>query len=175
MTRIEKYAETYLIRRSRMRSHKRDALSVRTLLTFFKGKSLASITAANIEDYIIKRQSDGVANGTINRELACLKRMYTLAIRWGEAPYNSVKEVDFLEEPSGRTRYLSQEEAQRLLRESNVYLRPIVFTALNTGMHVSEILELTRKWITVCFLGTQRQTSPIFQKGIPECIKKSRH
>ena len=63
-----------------------------------------SITPANIEDYIGSRLKGGLANGTINRELTCLKRMYSLAIKWGDATINPVKEVDFLEEPPGRTR-----------------------------------------------------------------------
>jgi integrase len=83
-----------------------------------------------------------VSKGTINRELACLKRMFTLAIKWGEASINPVKDVDFLEEPPGRTPYLSEDEAHRLLESSNKYLRPIILTALNTGMRTSEIMDL---------------------------------
>lgn len=139
---IEEFVKIYLERRAHLRSSDRDALSARNLVAYFKGKRLSGITPGNIEDYIVKRRRDGVTNATINRELACLKRMFNLAIKWREANTNPMKDVDLLEEPPGRTRYLSQEEATRLLDACNHYLRPIVFTALNTGMRLSEILSL---------------------------------
>ncbi len=140
--RIEEFAEKYLSRRAHLKSKRRDQLSTRTLLAYFKGKRLMAIKPADIEDYIIQRKNDGVANATVNRELACLKHMYNLAIKWGDATTNPVKEVNLLEEPPGRTRYLDQEEARRLLDHCNAYLYPIVFTALNTGMRLGEILSL---------------------------------
>lgn len=142
-SRIELFATTYLQRRNHLRSHIRENLSVRTLLKTFKGKRLMSISPSEIEDYIGNRMLQGVANATINRELACLKRMYNLAIKWGDARRNPVVDVDFLEEPPGRTRFLSKEEAQELIRCAAVHLRPILITALNTGMRRMEILKLT--------------------------------
>ena len=103
-----------------------------------------SITPPHIEDYIGSRREDGVANGTINRELTCLKRMFSLAIKWGEANINPVKEVDFLEEPPGRTRFLSEDEARQLINCASEHIQPIIITALNTGMRLGEILSL--KW-----------------------------
>jgi hypothetical protein len=37
------------------------------------------ITTDRIKAYIVKRQHEGAANGTINRELGCLKRMFHIA------------------------------------------------------------------------------------------------
>jgi site-specific recombinase XerD len=39
---------------------------------------MASLTTADIRAYVAQRQADGYANATINRELAALKRMFTL-------------------------------------------------------------------------------------------------
>jgi integrase len=139
---IESFAETYLERRKHMRFQKRDNLSTRTLLRYFRGRNLMSIQPSDIEDYKGKRMKDGVSNSTINRELTCLKRMYSLATKWGDAKQNPVKEVNFLEEPPGRTRFLSLEEAQNLVQNTCSYLQPIIFTALNTGMRLSELLSL---------------------------------
>lgn len=140
---IEKFAETYLSRRMHLRSQRRDELSVRTLLRVFKGENMSAIMPQNIEDYISLRRNGGVSNATINRELSCLKRMFNLAIKWGDAKRNPVNDVDFLEEPPGRTRFLSTEEAKTLLECSSPHLMPIVMTALNTGMRLGEILPLT--------------------------------
>jgi site-specific recombinase XerD len=87
-----------------------------------------SIMPSDIEDYIGERRKEGVANATINRELACLKKMYNLAIKWGDAKRNPVIDVEFLEEPPGRTRFLSEEEAQRLIKCSSDHLKPIMMT-----------------------------------------------
>jgi integrase len=48
------------------------------------------------------------------------------------------------QEPDGRLRYLSgSEEAERLLRSCEEALRPIVLTAIHTGMRKGELLGLT--------------------------------
>mgnify|MGYP006278437389 CR=1 FL=1 len=140
---FDEFAETFLRRRQHLQSQKRDALSVRNLLVFFQGRTLKAITAGDIADYISKRLKDGRAPGTINRELTCLKRMYNLAIRWKDARSNPVNDVDVLEEPPGRTRYLTEAEAQLLIESAIDHLKPIIITALNTGMRLGEILSLT--------------------------------
>ncbi len=141
---IENFANIYLERRKYLRFHKRDAQSVKNLLKSFSGKNLSSVTPANIEDYIGKRIKGGVSNATINRELTCLKRMFSLAIKWNDAKQNPVKEIKLLEEPPGRTRFLSENEAQTLLSVASEHIIPIIITALNTGMRLGEILSL--KW-----------------------------
>ncbi len=46
----------------------------------FRGKRLIGITTDTVRAYVARRQEQGAANATINRELAALKRMFTLAI-----------------------------------------------------------------------------------------------
>jgi len=69
--------------------------------------------------------------------------MFNLAIVWGDARKNPVIDIEFLEEPPGRTRHLSKDEIAILLNNCNRYLKPVVLTALNTGMRIGEILGLT--------------------------------
>jgi len=108
-----------------------------------------SISTSDVEDYIGQRLDDGVKNGTINRELTCLKRMFNLAIKWGEARRNPVQQIDMLEEPPGRTRFLSVEDAKKLIHFCSDHIRPIVILALNTGMRLNEILPLQWKQIYI--------------------------
>ena len=68
---------------------------------------------------------------------------FNLAIKWGEAKKNPMNDVGFLEEPPGRTRFLSEEETQCLIDCASDHLKPIIMTALNTGMRLGEILSLT--------------------------------
>lgn len=75
------------------------------------------------------------------------KRMYNLAIQWSDAKRNPVQGVKFLEEPKCADQFLDEVQAQRLINACASYFRPIVITALNTGMRVQEILSL--KWTQV--------------------------
>jgi len=145
--RFEDMKEKFLLRRKHMRSWMRDDLSMRNLLKKFKGKTLVEIKPQDIEDYIQYRILQGVANATVNRELSCFKRMYSLAIKWGDARRNPVCEVQFLEEPPGRSRFLSAEEAKKLIEVASDHFKPILITALNTGMRHGEIVNL--KWSQV--------------------------
>jgi hypothetical protein len=53
---------------------------------FFGGQRAVDITTARVTEYKLHRQQDGAANGTINRELANLKRMFTWGSRTRSAP-----------------------------------------------------------------------------------------
>lgn len=55
--------------------------SVRQLEKYFGGMRVADITSSRIDAFIQQRQEDGIENGTINRELAALKRMFNLGRR----------------------------------------------------------------------------------------------
>lgn len=139
---FEDFTKIYLERRKHMRSQRRDNLSARNLMSYFKSKELMSINSSHILDYISFRLKKGVTNATVNRELACLKRMYALAVKWGDANFNPAKDVELLEEPPGRTRYLTESEANELIQHADAHLKPILITALNTGMRLEELLSL---------------------------------
>jgi len=130
------------------KSFERDGRSIKKLSTHFEGKRLAEITPKMIEDYKIAR-SHQVKPATVNRELACLKHLFTIAIKWGKANSNPVKEVKLFREPLGRLRVLSREEEEKLLAASAPHIKPIIITALTTGMRRGEILNLT--WEDVDF------------------------
>lgn len=127
-------------------SNRRDEVSIAHLNEFFESKYLHEITTRLIEEYKAKRL-EKVAPATTNRELACLKHMYTKAVEWDYVKANPADSVRLLKEPPGRLRYLSPEEAGKLIDTCNDIWRPIVITALNTGMRKGEILSL--RWADV--------------------------
>lgn len=49
----------------------------------FRGWRIAGIDVVEINAYVVKRQREGAANGTINRELGVLNRMFRLAYESG--------------------------------------------------------------------------------------------
>ncbi|MCK4858078.1 MAG: site-specific integrase [candidate division Zixibacteria bacterium] len=120
----------------------RDQLSIKTLATSFGGKRLGEITPLAIEGYKSKRLKK-VSPATLNRELACLKHMFTKAIQWDMTRTNPVKAVRMLKENNARIRYLTKEEIVRLFNELDDSLKPVVAFALYTGLRKGEILKLT--------------------------------
>ena len=123
------------------RSSRRDATSLKALKRTFGGKRLQEITTEQIEKDKAKRIGE-VAPATVNRELACLKHLFTKAIAWEKATGNPARLVKLLREDNVRLRYLTDEEEESLLAECAEYLRPIVLVALNTGLRAGERLSL---------------------------------
>lgn len=142
---FEEFSQQYLAfskaNKAESTYQRRDKVSVSHLITAFQERYLFDITPRMVEKYKAKRL-EKVAPATVNRELACLKHMYTKAIEWGYLKTNPVKAVKLLKEPPGRLRYLRPEEVKKLLDVCRGYLRSIVITALNTGMRKGEILAL---------------------------------
>ncbi len=120
-------------------------LFVKTLVERYKDKSLSDFTMQDLELF----QTDWVKKFSIaytNRLTATLKRMFTKASDWemvNEGVLKRIRKAKQLKGETKRLKYLTEEEAQRLINHSDRFLKPIVITALNTGMRKSEILHLT--------------------------------
>jgi len=134
-------------------SVRRHQISWRVMQPMLGSKRLAEIAPFDLERYRRQRKQAGVSDVTINRELAFLRHLYTMAITWGKASENPVKKIRFARENNGRIRMLSPEEEARLLVHCGPQLKPLVMTALHTGFRSSELLSLT--WEDVDF---RRQT-----------------
>ncbi|OGP12917.1 MAG: hypothetical protein A2052_02090 [Deltaproteobacteria bacterium GWA2_54_12] len=97
-----------------------------------------------VEEWQTKRMADNKP-ATVNRLLATLKHMFTKAVEWemvDEDTLKRVRRVKLLSENNRRLRYLSKEECKALINACSPHVRPIVITALNTGMRKEEILSL---------------------------------
>jgi len=137
---VQEYLE-YSRANKRPSTYRRDRTNVRNLLAAFEGHYLSEITPKMVEEYKARRL-ERVSQASVNREITCLKHMYTKAVEWGYVQRNPIKGVKRLKEPPGRLRYLTREEVTALLEACNSHLRPIVVMALNTGMRKGEILSL---------------------------------
>jgi len=106
-----------------------------------------SLTVDVLDQYRGRRRGEGVGAATINREMATLKHALSKAVEWKLLRKTAREELTAIkkyQEPDGRLRYLAGEaDAERLLQASDSSLRPIVLTALHTGMRKGELLGLT--------------------------------
>lgn len=139
---FEAFAKEYLkYAKTNKKSWRSDQTSLNHLIPNFKGIPLNKITPKLIEQYKAKRV-ETMAPASVNRELACLKYMYTLAIRWDYVDENPVKKVNLFRERKIEMQIMDREEVDRLLEHSPDYLKPIIQVAINTGMRKSEVLKL---------------------------------
>jgi integrase len=106
-----------------------------------------ALTVEVLDQYRRHRRGEGVGAATINRGMARLKHALSKAVEWKLLRKTAREELTAIkkyQEPSGRLRYLSgPAEADRLLTACEDSLKPIVLTAVHTGMRKEELLSLT--------------------------------
>lgn len=138
------------------RSWRNDQSRAKAIVAHFGKRKFSEITPFDVEKFKLARSKSKVVKGknertrsiaSVNREIALLSRIFTLAKKNGEANFNPVSEVKFFRGEGKRTRYLLPEEEEKLFAQftgKRMSIRLIVLVALNTGMRLKEILELKR-------------------------------
>lgn len=142
--------EEAVLRHLEEASHKRsletDRWHLRWLHPHLEGMPLAAIDRAAIERLVAASRSEGVKSSTTNRRLQILRlilRKAHLQWEWIE----TVPRIVMLKEPKGRTRFLSHEEACRLLQELPPHLAAMVRFSLSTGLRQGNVKGL--EWARV--------------------------
>lgn len=100
------------------------------------------ITSKHVLDHIARRQSEGLANGTINRELAALKRMFQLASQQTPPLVISTPHIPHLQENNVRQGFFTEDEFKVLRGVLPDYVKVPLILAYWTGMRAGEILKL---------------------------------
>lgn len=118
---------------------------------------LGSYTLVDIRPALIVEAKDRLSKGitrtdtprspaTINRYLAALSHVFTIAIKeYGWVEDNPLLKITKPKEPRGRVRFLSDDERKRLLDACKAHshrLYTIVVMALSTGARKNEIMSL---------------------------------
>ena len=102
------------------------------------------------EDYKALRKGQDASTTTINMELQVLKSIWYMAIKWGYANLNPLRNVDSIRVMrKTEARFLTKQEIDKLLANSSEWLRPIFYAFLQTGMRLQELMTL--EWSDVDF------------------------
>lgn len=106
---------------------------------------LEDIKEPQITDFIKKNRQE-LSNATINRYLYLLSAVLRVAREEWKVNTYSIKLSKFkLKEPAENVKYLKDwDYAQRIIDKAANHLKPIIYTALYTGLRESNILHL--KW-----------------------------
>ncbi len=145
-----KMCDEYLEKHAKVnkRSWDADACIIGKLKDHFGDIQLGTIRPQDIEGFKAKRlkctkgkdeEKRPIKPATINRELTVLKTIFNKAILWGYADRNPMRGVRLFKEEFIPIKILSREERKKLLEASPDFLKPILVTALKTGMRHGEI------------------------------------
>ena len=132
------------------KSAKRNEVSIKMLMPYFKGKLIGSIHPFQVEQYKKARREKGRSPATVNRDIACLRNVMNKAVEWNYIQVNPIARVKLLAEDNEKMWVLSPEEETRLLEEcekrpqKKKYLKDLVEFALYSGMRQGEIFSLKK-------------------------------
>ncbi len=138
--------EEYLKWAERQKSSESKKGFVKQLCSEFGNLPLRNFGTKLVDQFVTKRLEQGNKPATVNRIMATLKHMFTKAVEWEmveEEALKRIRRVKQQKENNKRLRFLSKEECQTLIDCAEPHLKPILVTALNTGMRKTEILTLT--------------------------------
>jgi integrase len=153
--------EAYLTNRPTERA----AYAVKALLPHFTGKSIQTVTAADIAAY---KASRGVSDSTLAKELGTFRA----AIRFCNREYDwglpDPTQGRIPKEPHHRMRWLTNREACKLVTVAQhepqaPYLADLIMVALHTGLRRGELLGL--EWSRVDLRSRVIHLAPEHQKG----------
>ena len=152
------------------KSYKNDKYTLNIIQNYFGNFSIVQkITPYQIEEFKhYLKTTRKLKNSSINRYTEILSKMFNLGIDNEIIKNNPLSKIQKLREDNHKIRFLTREEELRLFSEIErtyevldkntkkikivqpyIFLKPIVITALHTGMRKGEILNL--KWNNIDF------------------------
>lgn len=116
---------------------------------------------------VVPNSGKPIKKRTVNIEVSRLKTFLNKAVKWDMLGKNPMATVDYpKEDDSKHIRALTETEARKLLAEANDWFRPVLLTAIYTGMREGENISL--QWDDVdldrCIISIRRKQG---------CIPKS--
>ncbi|MFO1351864.1 MAG: site-specific integrase [Gammaproteobacteria bacterium] len=139
------YYEAECIRKAKGGASDRSAL--KHLYRAFSGRAWTLIQRRDVVDYVRRRQASGAAASTINKEVALLSCAAKYGMDRLDLNLHNPAARCRLGEPEGRVRWITEDEARRLVNAARgigqaPYLADLISVALHTGLRRKELLGL---------------------------------
>jgi site-specific recombinase XerD len=117
---------------NKKRSLRSARLSISHLTNFFRYHRAPDITTDRVREYVSRRQAEGAANASVNRELSALKRMFSLYIQAGKL--TAKPHIPMLEENNARQGFLDHGDFLKLKAKLPAYLQESRNVSLLLGL-----------------------------------------
>jgi len=118
-----------------------DVRCLRWLHSYLYDKYLDEICREDVDLIIKARQAEGVKNATVNRMMETMRAILRKAEKDWEW-IDKATHVPMLPEPRRRIRWLTHEDADRLLAELPMHLEEMVRLTLATGLREANVTQL---------------------------------
>jgi integrase len=112
----------------------------RHLLPYFGGRRMKAITTADLRGYIDIRLKAGAKPGTVNRELAAVRRAFILACQDGRL--QARPHFPMLAEAEPRAGFFEPDQFEAVRRHLPAHVQPVATFAYYTGWRKSEVVGL---------------------------------
>jgi integrase len=166
---IAQYLKVVTPRKS-SHSQQRDRVILTKFTTRWGKLLLRDLSTQLVEEYVAERFTQ-VTFATASKELGVLKAAFRCAIRWGWATHSPFVGIVLNQEGTARTRWLSQDEEQRLLAHCPAWLCDIVIVGLDTGLRPGNLVRLRCAWVqpggTSLIIPRERTKTKTFPITIP--------
>jgi len=106
------------------------------------GYRIGHFSTADALRYVEDRKREGAANGTINRELAIIRRGFNLAVTTAGLSRDLVPEIATLQEAPPRAGFFEAEQFETLLTYLPPEIQPVALFGYETGWRLREIITL---------------------------------
>jgi len=157
---------------------------------FFGFMRPSNVSTDLVNRYIDKRQEEGASNASINRELALLKRAFTLGRRSTPPKVQNVPYFEMLKENNTRKGFLESADYDKLARECakpGLWMRTLFELAYTYGWRHSELLTLRVSQVSIADRtirlnpgetkndeGREVTMTPAVRQLLQECIRGKR-
>jgi integrase len=139
-------AVRWLKEQSHKATAKEDVSRLRWLDPFLGGERLTAITRASVGRIADAKLAQGCSNATVNRTLALVRAILRKCVNEWEW-LDRAPQIRMLREPARRIRFLTREEAERLLVEMPEHLADMAAFSLATGLRAANVTGL--QWTQV--------------------------
>ena len=131
------------------RSLDRDIVTLKAVMPYIGEISLLKIHSGVLNEFIKDRKKAGITAGTLNRDMAIIRRVLSLSARlWrddqGRPWLDTVPMLPTIQGITRKPRPISWQEQEKLLKALPTYIADMALFALNTGLRDQEICGM--KW-----------------------------